>query len=190
LVKYDPLLYWGRWRMSHRWWGWRYPGGLPHLCLLLYSSPTYEGVSKSFRIESITKSTLTTINTRWEATQRVMAAKLTRLTERIAIQLHLVAERCTICSSQFSFQAASPETFGYTLVWQPVRFLSRYRRLSLSAFVWRQWLDTWKGTGSKLEGIRLTAPERWKRGESMGLLPATSLFGRSVGSLVAWLTTA
>jgi hypothetical protein len=35
---------------------------------------------------------LTTINTRWEATLRVMAAKLTRLTYKIAIQLHLVAE--------------------------------------------------------------------------------------------------
>jgi hypothetical protein len=39
-------------------------------------------------------------NTRWEATQRVMAVKLTRLTHKIAIQLHLVAERCTICSSR------------------------------------------------------------------------------------------
>jgi hypothetical protein len=29
-----------------------------------------------------------------------MAAKLTRLTHRIAIQLHLVAESCTICSSR------------------------------------------------------------------------------------------
>jgi len=28
-----------------------------------------------------------------------MGAKLTRLTHRIAIQLHLVAESCTICSS-------------------------------------------------------------------------------------------
>jgi hypothetical protein len=42
----------------------------------------------------------TTINTRWEATQGVMVAKLTRLTHIIAIQLHLVAERCTICSSR------------------------------------------------------------------------------------------
>jgi hypothetical protein len=37
-------------------------------------------------------------NTRWEATQRVIAAKITRLTHRIVIQLHLVAESCTICS--------------------------------------------------------------------------------------------
>jgi hypothetical protein len=41
----------------------------------------------------------TTINTSWEATQRVMAAKLTRLTHKIWIQLHLVAESCIICSS-------------------------------------------------------------------------------------------
>jgi hypothetical protein len=45
-----------------------------------------------------------------------MAAKLTRLTHEIAIQLHLVAESCTICSS-LSLQAASPETFEYTLVY-------------------------------------------------------------------------
>jgi hypothetical protein len=65
-----------------------------HICI-----HTYEGVSKSFRTESITKWT-TTINTHWEATQRVMAAKLTRLTHKIAIQLHLVAESSTICSSR------------------------------------------------------------------------------------------
>jgi hypothetical protein len=60
----------------------------------------YEDVFKSFRTESITKYTLTTINTRWEATRRVMAAKLTRLTHKIRIQLHLVAESCIICSSR------------------------------------------------------------------------------------------
>jgi len=43
------------------------------------------------------KYTLTT-NTRWEAIQRIMAAKLTRLTHKIAKQLHLAAESCTICS--------------------------------------------------------------------------------------------
>jgi hypothetical protein len=42
-----------------------------------------------------------------------MAARLTRLTHKIAIQLHLVAESCTIL---FSLQAACPETFGYTLL--------------------------------------------------------------------------
>jgi hypothetical protein len=40
------------------------------------------------------------INTRWETTQSVMAAKHTRLTHKIAIQLHLVAESCIICSSR------------------------------------------------------------------------------------------
>jgi hypothetical protein len=40
------------------------------------------------------------INTRWEATQRIMVPKLTRLIHKIAIQLHLVAERCTTCSSR------------------------------------------------------------------------------------------
>jgi hypothetical protein len=58
----------------------------------------YEGTSKSFRTESITKKITTTINTRREATQRIMAAKLTRLTHKIAIQLLLVAESCTIYS--------------------------------------------------------------------------------------------
>jgi hypothetical protein len=44
--------------------------------------------------------TLTKINTSWEATQKVMEAKLITLTHKIAIiQLHLVAESCTICSS-------------------------------------------------------------------------------------------
>jgi hypothetical protein len=60
----------------------------------------HEVISKSFRTESIMKYMLTTINTRWEATQRVMAAKFTRLTHKIAIQLHLVAKSCTICISR------------------------------------------------------------------------------------------
>jgi hypothetical protein len=43
-----------------------------------------------------------------------MAAKLTRLTHKVEIQLHLVVENCT--SLQFSLQAANLETCGYTLV--------------------------------------------------------------------------
>jgi hypothetical protein len=58
----------------------------------------YEDVSKSFRTVLMTKYTLTFGITHWEATQRVMAAKLTTLTHKIAIQLHLVAESSTICS--------------------------------------------------------------------------------------------
>jgi hypothetical protein len=59
----------------------------------------YDGVTKRFRTESVTKYTLTAINTSWEATKRVRAAKLTRLTHKIMLQLHLVADSCTICSS-------------------------------------------------------------------------------------------
>jgi hypothetical protein len=70
---------------------------LCHFPLIVMFTPLlikpYEGVSKSFRTESITKFALTIINTRSEATQRVMAAKLTRLTHKIAIKLHVVAER-------------------------------------------------------------------------------------------------
>jgi hypothetical protein len=42
-----------------------------------------------------------------------MAAKLTRLTHKIVIQLLLVAESCTICVLALGGQS---ETFGYTLV--------------------------------------------------------------------------
>jgi len=55
---------------------------------------------KTFRTETIKKYTLTKITTCWEATQRVMAAKLNRFTHKVAMQLHLVAESCTICSSR------------------------------------------------------------------------------------------
>jgi hypothetical protein len=75
---------------------------------------TYESVSKSSRTESITKYTLITISTRWEATQRVMAANLTRLTHKISIQLHLVAESCTTCSSRC--RRPVRKLFRYTVV--------------------------------------------------------------------------
>jgi len=39
-------------------------------------------------------------NTHWKATQRVMVEKLTQLTNKIVIQVHLVAESCTICGSR------------------------------------------------------------------------------------------
>jgi hypothetical protein len=69
-----------------------------------------EDVSKSFRPVSITKYKFNFGITRWETTQRAMAAKLTRLTHKIAIQLHLVY------LLQFLLQSASPETFGYNLI--------------------------------------------------------------------------
>jgi hypothetical protein len=69
------------------------------MCFLSTETIHVRSVTKSFRTQSITKYMLT-INTRSEATQRVMAIKLTRLTHTIAIQVHLVAESCTICSSR------------------------------------------------------------------------------------------
>jgi hypothetical protein len=66
----------------------------------LFSVNLYEEVSKSFRTRSITKWTTITRYTHWEATQRVVVAKLTRMTHKIVIQSHLVAESCTICSSR------------------------------------------------------------------------------------------
>jgi hypothetical protein len=88
-------------------WSWRIlshtSSGLTFPPMVRQSSVTgarYGDVSKSFRTESITTYTLTFGIARWEATQRVMSAKLTRLTYKIAIQLHLVAEGCTICSSR------------------------------------------------------------------------------------------
>jgi hypothetical protein len=80
---------------------------------LWFSSATapdsdYEGVFKRFRTESITKST--TIDIRRDATQRVMAPELTILTHKIA------SSGRELYHLQFSFQAASPETYGYTLV--------------------------------------------------------------------------
>jgi len=53
---------------------------------------------KVSRLEFIMKYMLTTVNTQ-EAIQRVMAVELTRLTHKIVIQLHLVGESCTSCSS-------------------------------------------------------------------------------------------
>jgi hypothetical protein len=78
-------------------------GGLAHhkACTSTGQDDTEKNANISFRTESITKYMLTTINTRWGATQRVMVTKPTRLTHKIAIQLHLLAESCTICSSHF-----------------------------------------------------------------------------------------
>jgi hypothetical protein len=56
--------------------------------------------------------TITTTNTRCEATQRVMAAKLTRLTHKIAMQLAPSGRE--LYHLQFSLQSASPETSGYS----------------------------------------------------------------------------
>jgi hypothetical protein len=80
----------------------------------------------------------TTINTRCEATQRVMAAKLTRLTHKIAIQLHLVAQSCTICS----FLAPGGQSGN---VWIQSRTVS-YHSTSLGCALGNlgnEWLSDW-----------------------------------------------
>jgi len=67
------------------------------LCNTLYSWRYIRGCIQKFPDWVDNETTAT--NTCWEASQRVMAIKLTRLTHNIAVQLHLVAESCTICSS-------------------------------------------------------------------------------------------
>jgi hypothetical protein len=51
-----------------------------------------------------TTTTTTTTNTHREAAQSFMVAKFIKLTHKIVIQLHLVAESHTICSSCFRQQ--------------------------------------------------------------------------------------
>jgi hypothetical protein len=100
----------------------------------------HEGVSKSLRIESITKYTLTTINTRWEGTQKVMAPKLTTVTHKIAIQLHLLAETCTICSSRFMQPVRKLlDTPSYISCRIPLRCQAelKFEAVTLSTFVVR-----------------------------------------------------
>jgi hypothetical protein len=72
---------------------------LAHTGPKLLNKLLYQSVIKSFRTESITQYRLAFGITRSEATQRVMVTTLTTLTHTIAIQLHVVAESCTICSS-------------------------------------------------------------------------------------------
>jgi len=51
----------------------------------------------------------------------VTKAKLTKLTHKIAIQLHPAPSGRELFHLQYLSQAASPETFGYTLVYVHVR---------------------------------------------------------------------
>jgi len=84
----------------------------------LWRRSTYEGVSRSYRTESISKYTLTTTNTRWEATQKLKASKLTRLTHKVEIQLHLVTESSAICSSRSRLQVRKLlDTPSYKDLW-------------------------------------------------------------------------
>jgi hypothetical protein len=65
-----------------------------------------------------------------------MAAKFTILTHKIAKQLHLVAESCTVCSSRSN--AASPETFGYSLLLLQ-RYVSRFTVIHVSLAASSTW---------------------------------------------------
>jgi hypothetical protein len=109
----------------------------------------YESVSKSFRTEPITKYTLTTINTRWEATQRVMAAELTRLAYIIAIQLHLVAESCTICSSRSGRSVRklldTPSYIIRVIEWRRARWVGNVARMVRWEMHTKLWLENLKG---------------------------------------------
>jgi hypothetical protein len=71
---------------------------LGYVTMLPQLKRQYEGVSKSFRTEYKTKYMLTFDITCCCPLQRVMVAKLTKLSHKIVIQLHLVAKSCTICS--------------------------------------------------------------------------------------------
>jgi len=80
-------------------------------------SSGYGGVSKSFRIESITKYTITTINTRWEATQRGYVGKIHQTDSQNSNTTTYSGRQ--LYHLQFSLQSASPETFGYLFVFAP-----------------------------------------------------------------------
>jgi hypothetical protein len=94
--------------------------------LASFSFCIYEGVFKLSGLSHNEIYTLTTISTRWETTQRVTAAKLTRLTHKIAIQLHLVAESRPICSSRSRRPARNfLHTHSYMFTWEPCCEVSR-----------------------------------------------------------------
>jgi hypothetical protein len=67
------------------------------------------------KVSGLSHNKITTINTRQEETQRFMAEKLTRLTHKTDTTAPSGIE---LYHLQFSLQAASPETFGYTLIYQ------------------------------------------------------------------------
>jgi hypothetical protein len=95
-------------------------------------------------MKSTTTTTTTTINMRWEAIQRVMAAKLTRLTHKIAIKLHLVAERCTICSSP---SGRPVRKLLNTLSYENTACVSNNDHSS----IWRIWRETIQFSKSSLK---------------------------------------
>jgi hypothetical protein len=84
---------------------------------------------------SLTKYTLATINILWEATQRAMAAKLTRLTHKVTTQLYLVAESSTICSSRARRPVRKRlDTPSYILLTQWILWIKNAHKISQSCF--------------------------------------------------------
>jgi hypothetical protein len=75
----------------------------------------YEGVSESYRVETITKYTLATINNHWETNTKCYGDK-THQTDSQNSDKTAPSGR-ELYHLQFSIQEASPETSGYTLVW-------------------------------------------------------------------------
>jgi hypothetical protein len=91
-----------------------------------FPTEVYEGLSKSFRTESIMKFTLTFGVTR--------EAKLTRLTLKITMQLPTSGRE--LYHLQFSLQAASPETWMHPLIFCVIhQFLFLYGELSLTSMI-------------------------------------------------------
>jgi hypothetical protein len=84
----------------------------------------YENVSKSFRSESIKKCTLAFGITRSKITQRVMTAKLARLTHKNSDTTAPSGRE--LYHLLFPIQAANPETFGNTLVLLYYKYICMY----------------------------------------------------------------
>jgi hypothetical protein len=76
----------------------------------------------------------------WEATQRVMVAKVTRLTHKIAIQLQLVAESCTIwsfCSRQPIWKLLNTLSYYRTFITDLVTIITYYKNCGDLGFPWK-----------------------------------------------------
>jgi hypothetical protein len=98
----------------------------------------YEGVSKSFRTESITKYTLATIEHSLRRNIKGYGGK-TYYTDSQTSDTTASSGR-QLYHLQFSLQAASPETFGYTVVLQYIKvkeviFLQSCQNLQLLSVI-------------------------------------------------------
>jgi len=121
-----------------------------------------------------------TINILWEATQKVTAAKLTRLTHKIAITT--APSGSELYRLQFTLQGASPETFGYTLVF-PKHIHSLYLR---SLYQRQSYLSS-----NEMRGWQCTTRKRMTRDRSwptLRLFPGIHLEEpkQSINKLSGW----